>query len=179
MIIIQEKLSSKGDIVSAQIDAQDIRLGYSKVKPSNKFEYVIWTTTPRGNYPIIFSSERLQLQAYELLFRTGSDQTIVLDLNKYFFEEILPDNVVQEYVKVKLQSHLRNCLTYLLKEKELYQVQQTAAFRHISLTELVKISNGDKVEVERKEELWAKTLYTPTHLLKVGVTPLQFYKFIT
>lgn len=179
MIIIQEKLASMGDLVSAHIDASDIRTGYSKVKPSNTFEHVIWASTSRGNYPIIFSSQNLQLKAFEVLFNTSSDQTVVLDLNKYFFEEIIPDHVAKEYVRTKLISHMRSCLLHLQTKKQIYEIQQTAAFRHIPLTDLIKISKGDNVEIERQEELWAKTLYTPTHLLKRGVTPRQFYKLLT
>lgn len=180
MTITQEKLSFTGSPALEQlIDAQSFFPAYSKVKPSNQHQHVIWVTTPRGRYPIIFTSAELQMKAYDYMNSFTAADNIVLDLNEFFFKEILSEDECRERMKsIRLQSHMRNCLLKLSADTPLQTLQMREAFRHISLQDLERICRNEETELITVPKLWSKTLYVPKHILNAGITPLQFYTYI-
>lgn len=173
MTIVQEILSKDGILTS---------LVYEDVKNVRKIHDIMVSFKDGSKQcSIKFPNETKLLQAMNII--RSATGVVVLPLEEYFMVPIIKDDVVPTLVHKTISKHLYMCVKHILEQEllEPHMLLKRDAFKHMGIEAIKKIADNNISELEVNEnilKIWSKTLYTPKEDLRLGVTPLQFYKTI-
>lgn len=184
MHIVQEQISRSGILCVNTLN--DVKRVYKangqNLRGFEGPQIVIWAKLATGSYPIVFPCERTRDAAYDVI---QDQDNVVLDYHKYFTTEVIKQDRANELVKIRLSNHLRICITKIMERDNIDypQLLERDAFKECKMSIILKLMQGShKIELnptDKQVSLWAKTLHTPEDFIRLGITPLQFYKAIT
>lgn len=186
MVIIHERHSIDGNlnVVTLQDVSKTYKANNAELRGFNGPQVVIWTRL-NGNkvYPIVFPSIEQRDAAYEFI---RNRETAVLEFENYFERPCIPgmtDRKLHELINIKISNHLRICVNEIVKREEvtLTDILQRDAFRMFNAHQLTRVMRKESIKIaleEKVAQIWAKTLYVPGDITRLGITNLQFYKTI-
>lgn len=186
MDIVKEIPSRTGNISTntirdcTKLDIQD----NVNLKGFNQRQDVIWVINQLGRYPIAaFPNKNKRDQAYEHIVKSHNT-VVVLDFNIFFTENYATDDFTKQCLrkmKINLQTHIYSCISKILEKDNisLPELLERDAFKSLSIKEMERFLQQDKVNIDPSiAALWAKTLHTPASILRMGISPLQFFKIL-
>lgn len=183
MVIIQEQISRNG-MLSVNTLNNVRRLYKANNQTLRGFDgpqLVIWAKMETKSFPIVFPNEKTRDAAYEVL--TDAD-SVVLDYHEYFTFEVITQIRVNDLVSMKLNNHLRICIEKIIERDAIdyAALLERDAFKGLNMRTIMKLMQRGRVDLnptDRQLSLWAKTLHTPQDILRIGITPLQFFKALS
>lgn len=171
--IIQEFLSWNGslkynvlrDIQSfRKADEQTVR-GFATPRP------VIWLKFKTNSYPLIFSNVSLRDAFYA---KMEDNEELTLTLEEYFWEELLSAAKVAELIHVEPKVHFNKIINHLLTIFTIEELCTKDAFKN----NRILATYQQNLVLPEDTRILARTLWTPPFVLKKGITPAQFYKYL-
>ena len=180
MTIIQELLSKDGNLRTKTMeDVRSIRR-YDNIRVREKTYPGLWVKADR-EHAITFSTIQLRDAAFSRLQEV--DSAVILKLEEYFWDEKLSLEAVSALCNKKASKHLYYQIKNLSKDEDisLVELAKQDAFKSFNIQTLADILAEKPINLVldyKQVIIWSKTLFTPKEELRLGITPLQFYKTI-
>lgn len=185
MRIIVELCSADGYLKSMDID--NVNTVFPKdnvrIKESPPQDVIICGIGLRQKTIGFFSSTKQRDGALNLI-RSRSSDTVVLDYNDWFNYEAYDD----EGAIWTMKNHLGNFqlwkhFKFQLERKLTIKPEETDAFKDFGIlfVEAMREEKAyiiDETEVEKYSRLWAKCIFVPGVVTRLGVSPRQYFKYL-
>lgn len=143
---------------------------------------VLMCKSEGGRYQTIgfFGSTRQRDGALEFIKSRSSD-SVVLDYNDWFTHESYDDENAIKVMKNNLgnftmHKHMKYQIALKIREPE-----PTDAFKDLGILFLSAIKEDKPYfieEVDKYSRLWAKCIYVPGVVTRLGVSPRQYFKYL-
>jgi len=179
MLITIEKKTLNGFLLTEELGGvHRIRSSTAFCSRDKMMKPVIWVIrSGSSDFKITFNDVEQRDRAVEDINNCSEYIRLTRD---YFDVARVSDEKADELVTFYLTSHIRLCVKHLI-EKFHYDISallKTDAFCHLNAEQLIGLQDGVPMTIERKAELWAKTLYVPPRMAYEGISCLQFFKYL-